>query len=154
MILFLTPEASIEILEEFLLPIFICVVLPCIIVWLTLNARKHELDKRTEIALKAIENGAEIDPKILSSVKSKERGLKEKIFGYLKTGIILSAVGIIFLLLGLIMREQVEDAIIAFYSTAALFIVLGNTFFLIYMIAKKRFANEIAKEEAEAGLAQ
>lgn len=152
MITLLSTVYAYNVLEDVVLPIFICVVLPCVIVWLCLNSRKHELDKKTEIALKAIENGSEIDPKFLSSVKSRSKGIKEKVFGYLKAGIILSTIGIFFLVMGLIMRELIEDAFVAFYSTAAIFILLGGAYFVIYVIAKNKFSNEIVKEEAEAKL--
>ena len=45
-------------MEATLVPIFICVILPIAIVWLVVRARKHEMDKKTEIMLKAIEAGA------------------------------------------------------------------------------------------------
>ncbi len=108
------------------------------------------MDKKTELALKAIENGAELDPDFFSNIKSSTKGFKEKVFAYMKTGIILSSIGIVFLLMGFILRELIEDGIEGFYSTAAIFIVLGIAFFLIYLIAKKKFSAEIAKEEAEA----
>ena len=154
MITLLTSSVVSEVFTEAILPIFICVILPCCIVWLTSNAKKHEMDKKTELAMKAIENGAEVDPNFFSNIKSSTKGFKEKVFAYMKTGIILSSIGIVFLLMGFIMREMVEDAIVAFYSTAAIFIVLGNAFFLIYLIAKKKFSAEIAKEEAETQKAE
>lgn len=154
MITLLTAGAIGAILEDTLVPIFICVILPCFIVWVSMNGKKHELDKKTELALKAIENGAEVDPNFFSNIKSSTKGFKEKVFSYMKTGIILSSIGILFLLMGFIMREMVQDAIVGFYSIAAVFIVLGNAFFLIYLIAKKKFSAEIAKEEAEAQKAE
>ena len=146
----LTAGAMVEVFEDAVVPIFICVILPCFIVWVSINGKKHELDKKTELALKAIENGAEVDPNFFSNIKSSTEGFKEKVFSYMKKGIILSSIGILFLLMGFIMRKMIQDAIVGFYSTAAIFIVLGNAFFLIYLIAKKKFSAEIAKEEAEA----
>ena len=108
MITLLTAGAIGAILEDTLVPIFICVILPCCIVWLTSNAKKHEMDKKTELAMKAIENGAEVDPNFFSNIRSSSKGFKEKVFAYMKTGIILSSIGIVFLLMGFIMRELVE----------------------------------------------
>lgn len=45
-------------MEDILLPIFICVVLPVMIVWLVTRAKQNETNKKAEIMLKAIENGA------------------------------------------------------------------------------------------------
>lgn len=52
-------------LSTVLLPTFICVVLPVMVVWLVLRSRKNTIDKQTEIAIKAIENGTPIDPEFL-----------------------------------------------------------------------------------------
>ena len=40
---------------QFLIPIGICVVLPVMIVWLVMRSRQHDMDKKTEVMLKAIE---------------------------------------------------------------------------------------------------
>ena len=47
----------------------ICVLLPVLIVWLVLRARKHEIDRKTEILLKAMEAGIPIDENMLKSSK-------------------------------------------------------------------------------------
>ena len=43
-----------------LIPITIVVLLPVLVVWLVMRTRQHEVDKKTEILMKAIENGAEL----------------------------------------------------------------------------------------------
>ena len=48
-------------MEEILIPIGICVVLPVMIVWLINRTRQNETNRKTEIMLKAIESGATID---------------------------------------------------------------------------------------------
>ena len=48
-------------LGETLVFLGIFVVLPTIIVWLVLRYKKHETDKRAEMALAAIEKGSDLD---------------------------------------------------------------------------------------------
>lgn len=48
-------------LAEILLPLGVSVVLPVLIVWLVTRARQNEINKKTEIMLKAIESGVAMD---------------------------------------------------------------------------------------------
>ena len=48
-------------MRDIIVPIGICVVLPVMLVWLVTRVRRNEIDKKTEVMLKAIESGATID---------------------------------------------------------------------------------------------
>ena len=48
-------------ITELLTALGICVILPVLIVWLVLRSRKHEVDRKTEVVLKAMEAGIPID---------------------------------------------------------------------------------------------
>ena len=67
-------------MEEILVPIAICVVLPVMIVWLINRTRQNETNRKTEIMLKAIESGATIDANFFKEIQGaktiKERLLK------------------------------------------------------------------------------
>ena len=52
-------------LIEVLVPIAIVVVMPVLVVWLVMRARQHEVDKKTEVLLKSVEEGVQIDPAFL-----------------------------------------------------------------------------------------
>ena len=114
-------------MEDFLLPVFVCVVLPCVIVWITSKTRKHELDRKTELALKAIESGAQIDPNFFSKA-APAKTIKKKIFGRLTTGCILAALGV-----ALFGKEDVTDS---FYVPlgGGILLLLGIAFIVTYFI--------------------
>lgn len=132
-----------------LLPICICVVLPIMLVWLITRARQHEMDKKSEIAIKAIENGAQIDPNLFArTVKPAKRTMKEKFFRRLKAGIILLAVGLMFFFMGLLMSD-VNAAKTAFWITASVFFSLGLAFTAIYIAGSKQFEAEISEEDSK-----
>ena len=134
---------------EFLLPVFVCVVLPCVIVWITSKTRKHELDRKTELALKAIESGAQIDPNFLSKAKPAKT-IKEKIFGRLTTGCILAALGLALFGVALFGKDALTSS---FYVPlgGGILLLLGIAFIVTYFIGRKQFAAEIAAEEAKIG---
>ena len=141
--------ANTEWMEEFLLPVFVCVVLPCVIVWLTTRTRRHELDRKTELALKAIESGAQIDPNFFSKAKPAKT-VKERIFCRLTTGCTLSALGIAFFGVALFGKDAITSS---FYVPlgGGILLLLGIAFIVTYFIGRKQFAAEIAAEEAKIG---
>ena len=47
---------------EALIPISIVVVLPVLVVMIVMRQRRFEVDKKTEVLLKAVENGTQLDP--------------------------------------------------------------------------------------------
>ena len=54
-------------LFETLLPIFVMVVLPVMVVWLVTRARLKKNEQKMAVLVKAIENGVDIDPALLVS---------------------------------------------------------------------------------------
>ena len=73
-------------LFQALIPIGICVILPIIVITLALRTRRHEIDKKTEVMMKAIENGAQLDPAFFESAAKagcKEKTVKDKLMGFL-----------------------------------------------------------------------
>ena len=93
-------------MEATLVPVFICVILPIVIVWLVVRARKHEMDKKTEIMLKAIENGAQIDPQLFKT-KQSTRSIKQELMDKFTGACVTSFMGIAFLAIGLLNRSAV-----------------------------------------------
>ena len=49
-------------MEDIILPLFMCVVMPVTIVWLVMRTKQNETNKMAEIMLKAIETGTPVDP--------------------------------------------------------------------------------------------
>lgn len=137
--------------EDFLLPVFICVILPCTIVWLVTRNRRHEMDRKTELALKAIESGAHIDTDFFSKpVPASSKTIKEKIFGCLTAGCILAALGIALFAVALFGKDAIDSC---FYVSlgGGVLLFLGIAFIVTYFIGRKHFAAEIAAEEAKIG---
>ena len=141
----------ITVMENTLVPIFICVILPIVIVWLVVRARQHETDKKTEIMLKAIENGAEIDPQLFKT-KQSTRSIKQELMDKFTGACVTSFMGIAFLVIGLVNRSNpglfkglwfLETAL----SAGAIMLAIGAALFLSYLVSKRTLAKEIESEE-------
>ena len=64
-------------MEDIILPIFICVVMPVAIVWLVMRAKQNETNKMAEIMLKAIEAGIPLDPDFFKTqTRTLQKSLK------------------------------------------------------------------------------
>lgn len=125
----------------FILPLLICVVLPCVIVFLITSSRKHELDKRAELAMKAIDKGINIDSNLIA-LGYTSRSIKEMTFRKLIIGIVLLALG-----LGLLFYCYCFEHPDKLDFAHPVLIFAGIAFIIIYFIAKKKFAKEISEEE-------
>lgn len=88
-------------MEEILalsIPIFICVVLPVMVVWLVTRANTRRTEKKMDVLMKAIENGTEIDPDMLVDINGG-KSTKMKLVDKLGPGVMLTLMGLVFILL-------------------------------------------------------
>ncbi len=88
-------------MEEILalsIPIFICVVLPVMVVWLVTKANTRRTEKKMDVLMKAIENGTEIDPDMLVDINGG-KSTKMKLVDKLGSGVMLTLMGLVFILL-------------------------------------------------------
>lgn len=88
----------IEDLVPFIMVTCICCVMPILIVWLSARAKTRRTEKKMEVLMKAIENGTEIDPDMLVDINGG-KSLKMKLVDKLGTGVMMSLMGITFILL-------------------------------------------------------
>ena len=138
-------------LFEVMIPIGICVVLPIIIIALVLRARRHEVDKKTELMMKAVENGTQLDPAFFQPTNCCRKTVKDKLMGWLLTACILSGIGLLSaatLLALFIPRWEVfsrdPGPVIALLTICAVLIAIGIAFFIVYFIGKnKTWAKEL-----------
>lgn len=134
-------------LEDVLLPIFICVVLPIFIVFLVMNARKHEVSRKAEVALKAIEAGAPVDPNFFKTAKKKKEGIKERLLGQLTGACITFLMGAAFLAVNLL---NWNDTGLHMFSVAGIVMMaIGLGLFISFFVSRSMLSREIEAEEKE-----
>lgn len=141
-----------NLLEEVLVPVAICVILPISIVAIVVGKKRHEMNKRTEILLAAIEKNAELDvDEYLRKMSPNKKTIKERLITKLLWGSIISALGVAVLvyslwmdILGGMMTRSLQGA----YMSGATLLLVGLAIILVFFISKKMLANEM-KAEAE-----
>ena len=135
-----------DILESVVLPIFICVVLPVLIVFIVMNARKHEVARKAEVALKAIEAGAPVDPNFFKTAKKKET-IKERLLGQLTGACITFLMGVAFLVANFM--DWNPSGLHLFSIAGGVMIAIGLGLFISFCVSRKMLAKEIEAEEKE-----
>lgn len=133
-------------LEDFLLPIIICVLLPIAIVWICAAYRRMNVNTKAEVLMKALEKGAPCDvdgfvhdKKARKQKAEMEKSVKNKMNERIQTGFTLLAIGGAFLVWTLL-----KSADLIF--VAAVLLLLGLAFTCGGLIGRKMYAEEIAAE--------
>ena len=147
-------ELAIErILVNFGVPVFICVILPVVVVWLVTRAKQNETNRKADIMLKAIEAGVPVDMEQFKSAKKKAPvSIKQELLDNLNGACITSLMGIGFLTLG-ILRVVITDfgrntLLNKFWLPAGcVLLAVGIGLFISYFVGKKLLAKEIEAEE-------
>ena len=139
-------------MEDILVPIFICVVLPVTIVWLVSRAKQNETNKKAEIMLKAIEAGVPVDMEQFNTDKKSPRTIKQGLLEKLNGACITSLMGAGFLILGILRAVDPMFASHMFLNkfwlpAGAVLLAVGIGLFISYVVGKKMLAKEIEAEE-------
>ena len=137
-------------LEDILIPISICVIMPITMVWLHMRSKKHESDNRTRIVLTALEKNPNIDlEELIQKITPKSATLKEKLLKKLMWGSVISAIGIGFLGYALYMDfvggmsvKNMERS----YFCGGITMLIGLAILLVFFISRRMLAKELEAE--------
>lgn len=147
-------ELAIErILVNFGVPVFICVILPVVVVWLVTRAKQNETNRKADIMLKAIEAGVPVDMEQFKSAKKKAPvSIKQELLDKLNGACITSLMGIGFLTLGILRVVNTDfgrnTLLNKFWLPAGcVLLAVGIGLFISYFVGKKLLAKEIEAEE-------
>ena len=136
-----------------LIPISIGVVLPALIVWLIGRVKQNETNRKAEIMLKALDNGAKIDSDFFRT-QSNSKTIKERLLNKLTGACVTGLIGMAFLAVAIYMgftldwRSQ-DDVIIFTTLFGGILLAIGIALFIVYFSGKKMLAKEIAAEEKQ-----
>ena len=136
-----------------LIPICICVVLPSLIIWLIGRVKQNETNRKAEIMLKALDNGAKIDSDFFKS-SSGNKTIKERLLGRLTGACVTGLIGIAVLAVAIYMRctldwAKNDDVVITITMLGGILFAVGVALFIVYFSGKKMLAKEIAAEEKQ-----
>ncbi len=129
-------------MEDILVPIFICVVLPVAIVFIVFYASVNSDNKRAEIIIKAIEanNGVDAD-KLAESLKngSKTKTEREILNLRLLRGCIFSLIGLCVIILDLLnLAPCLEFQSNIFVLLGAISFAIGVSYLVVYYVTRKQ----------------
>ena len=134
-------------LFETLLPIFVVVVLPVMVVWLVTRARLKKNEQKMAVLVKAIENGVDIDPALLVSETEGGSNTKMKLVRKLTTGVICAIIGLAVLICTQLDAFDGVAGIEMLYIIGGVLIAVGAAYILAFFVGRKYLAPEIEAEE-------
>ncbi len=134
-------------LFETILPIFVVVVLPVMVVWLVTRARLKKNEQNMAVLVKAIENGVDIDPALLVSETEGGRNTKMKLVRKLTTGVICAIIGLAVLICTQLDAFEGVAGIEMLYIIGGVLIAVGAAYILAFFVGRKYLAPEIEAEE-------
>lgn len=134
-------------LTEILVPIAMCVVMPCLIVYFVMNAKRHEIDRMTDIALKSIEKGKDIDLSLFKAQQDQAKNIKMKVFGWLRGGIICLGIGAAFIIMALCGYADELCGEDISMTVGLILALVGLALIIAYFLGRKQFAAEIKEIE-------
>lgn len=136
-----------------LIPISIGVVLPALIVWLIGRVKQNETNRKAEIMLKALDNGAKIDSDFFRT-QSNSKTIKERLLGRLTGACITGLLGVVFLAVAIYAGRKLDwssndDVIIFLYLLGGILLAVGLALLVVYFIGRKMLEKEIEAEEKQ-----
>ena len=140
-------------IEDILIPICICCVLPIMIVWLVQRAKQNEANRKAEIMLKAIEAGVPVDMEQFNARKKTPGTIKKDLLDKLTGACITTLMGVAFIAYSIIgscipaWKWTVKLSPIA----GGVLLAVGIALFITYFVGKKMLAKEIEAEEKKLG---
>ena len=134
-------------LFETILPIFVVVVLPVMVVWLVTRARLKKNEQKMAVLVKAIENGVDIDPALLVSETEGGRNTKMMLVRKLTTGVICAIIGLAVLICTQLDAFDGVAGIEMLYIIGGVLIAVGAAYILAFFVGRKYLAPEIEAEE-------
>lgn len=129
-------------MEDILIPISICVVLPVMIVWLVSRRRQNETNRKAEIMLKIIESGASIDTNLFME-QQKNKTIKERLLKPLAGGCIFLLTGIAVLLVNI---GNSTDCGRNLVLPGAILAAIGLALLIVFFIGHKMLTKEMEAE--------
>ena len=135
-------------MTSIIVPIGICVVLPVMLVWLVTRVRRNEIEKKTEVMLKAIESGATIDSDLFKEAPKKRKSTKERLLNRLICGCAASIIGAALTAICIIPWMTLEDDTFApLLIFGGISLAVGIALFIGFFVGRKMLAKEMEAEE-------
>lgn len=138
-------------LVRIIVPVSICCVLPCVVVWLVSRTKKNADDKRAEVLLEAIRANSNVDVNSLTEAMSRPKlSAEEQQSRRLQRGCLFSLSGVAMLIYGLFqlsMSDFLSDVTGMLLLGGGIALALGVSYLVVYRAVSKRQKNSDADKE-------
>lgn len=127
--------------------IFVCVVLPVLIVFIVFRAAMNSDNKRAEILIKAIEQNGDVDADSLARALEKPRKSPREILNLrLLRGCIFSLIGILLIAIGLVSfatgTEFGADPVTVPMLFGGASMAIGISYLIVYFVTRGQVAGD------------
>lgn len=123
--------------------LFVAVVLPVSIVWISLYYRNRDNARRAEILLAAVQNGQKVDFALFDKLTDKRKSLKRSLMMRMQGGAVCLFLGLGFLFFCFMNGQGPNWTLMAGVVLAA----VGLGLVLTYLVGRRFMAKEIEHEE-------
>lgn len=135
-------------MEDILVPIFICVVLPVAIVYIICRCKENVDNRHAEVLIKAIESNNNVNAdKLVETLRKPIRTAREVLNLRLLRGIMSTLLGIGALVYSIYLEMTIPERNyqIVSYIVAGVSLAIGISYLLVYFITR----NQIDDQDAE-----
>lgn len=140
-------------MEDFLVVLAVCVILPTVVVWLIIRAVINRENARKEIILAALEKDSGMDvEQIVRKLQPRGRFLKEKLLNRLLWGTICGVAGLIFIAVGIFYAagtKASDDTVVVFIMAGGNILGVGMAFLINFFAGRNMLASEIEAEQKQ-----
>lgn len=134
-------------MEDILVPIFICCVLPLGVVVTVFLSGMYGDKKRTEVLSKAIEAGGNVDiDKLVEAMGRRRRSPLETLNRRLLWGFICVLTGVCLIVVSLVLGMQKEYDYQTFIIFGSIIAAIGVALLLVYFMTRKQVMEEMHRE--------
>lgn len=130
-------------MSEILVPIFVCVVLPIMIVAIVFAASMNHDNKRAQVLIKAIESNCGINAdKLAEALQKPKRTARELLNLRLLRGCIFLSVGVVFCIIGITSlctgTEFSADPVTVPLLFGGALLAIGASYLVVYFVTRKQ----------------
>ncbi|MDE6453306.1 MAG: hypothetical protein K2L27_03790 [Muribaculaceae bacterium] len=138
-------------LVKIIVPVSICCVLPCVVVWLVSRTKKNADNKRAEVLLEAIRANSNVDVDRLTEAMSRPKlSAEEQQSRRLQRGCLFSLSGVAMVIYGLVqlsMSDYLSDETGMLLLGGGIALAIGVSYLVVYRAVSKRQKNSDADKE-------
>lgn len=129
-------------------------LLPILAIYFGTKVEREKNKRKTDVLLKAIENGQKVDPQMFAEPGKAAKNIKMSLLGKLKAGMLWSLIGIGVIVTNALCFDQLKNISIIFHIAGIVAFAVGAANVIFYGVGQKQLKGEmkaeLEKAEAEA----